>query len=167
MYLVRHPIFCLNNDRHGKRLPQSGHPRFQSRMPLSPKWRIRPKHSSYRIPPLRGLETITSLRRQLSSGFPEHPFTTRKICASHLNLHRRLFIPYPQLSIKWDLIGHVWTRPSQLNMRGTAPSGGLFANTLRYHEKTKTFYAITTWFDIINPPDVSAPHRSHLCLSKL
>jgi len=56
--------------------------------------------------------------------------------------------------IKWEIIGHALNRPSQLNMRGTAPSGGMFAPTLRYYEKTKTFYMIGTWFDIINPPDV-------------
>jgi beta-xylosidase len=36
-------------------------------------------------------------------------------------------------------------------MRGTAPSGGLFAPTLRYNKGY--YYLITTWFDIINPPD--------------
>lgn len=38
-------------------------------------------------------------------------------------------------------------------MRGTAPSGGIFAPTLRYHEEEKTFYMTTTWFDVISPPD--------------
>lgn len=36
-------------------------------------------------------------------------------------------------------------------MRGTAPSGGLFAPTLRYY--AGKIYMITTFFDIINPPD--------------
>ena len=57
-------------------------------------------------------------------------------------------------SIAWELIGHALNRPSQLNMRGTAPSGGIFAPTLRYNKQTETYYMITTWFDIINPPDV-------------
>lgn len=55
--------------------------------------------------------------------------------------------------IKWDVIGHALNRPSQLNMRGTAPSGGIYAPTLRYHASTRTYYLITTWFDIISPPD--------------
>lgn len=55
------------------------------------------------------------------------------------------------LRIKWTNIGHALNRPSQLNMRGTAPSGGIFAPTLRYHDGT--FYMMTTWFDIISPPD--------------
>jgi len=58
-------------------------------------------------------------------------------------------------SIQWDLIGHALNRPSQLNMRGTAPSGGIFAPTLRYHAEEETFYMITTFFDILSPPDVS------------
>ncbi|CAE6350245.1 unnamed protein product [Rhizoctonia solani] len=53
--------------------------------------------------------------------------------------------------IKWTTIGHAFNRPSQLMMRGTAPSGGLFAPTLRYNKGY--YYLITTWFDIINPPD--------------
>lgn len=51
-------------------------------------------------------------------------------------------------------------------MRGTAPSGGLFAPTLRYHEKTKTFYLITTWFDTISPPDVSLNFSVLLLVSR-
>ncbi|CAE6402290.1 hypothetical protein BN14_04884 [Rhizoctonia solani AG-1 IB] len=53
--------------------------------------------------------------------------------------------------IKWTTIGHAFNRPNQLMMRGTAPSGGLFAPTLRYNKGY--YYLITTWFDIINPPD--------------
>ncbi|KAB2569079.1 Non-reducing end alpha-L-arabinofuranosidase BoGH43B [Lasiodiplodia theobromae] len=53
--------------------------------------------------------------------------------------------------IQWETIGHALNRPSQLNLRGTAPSGGIFAPTLRH--VNGTFYLITTLFDIINPPD--------------
>ncbi|KAK1998116.1 family 43 glycosyl hydrolase [Colletotrichum falcatum] len=53
--------------------------------------------------------------------------------------------------VKWENIGHALTRPSQLNLRGTAPSGGIFAPTLRHHDGI--FYLIDTAFDIINPPD--------------
>ncbi|PVF95824.1 hypothetical protein CPB86DRAFT_557116 [Serendipita vermifera] len=55
--------------------------------------------------------------------------------------------------IKWEVIGHALNRPSQLDLRGTAPSGGVFAPTLRYNERTNTFYMVTTVFHIINPPD--------------
>ncbi|ELU43547.1 beta-xylosidase [Rhizoctonia solani AG-1 IA] len=36
--------------------------------------------------------------------------------------------------IKWTTIGHAFNRPNQLMMRGTAPSGGIFAPTLRYNK---------------------------------
>ncbi|KAI0048551.1 glycoside hydrolase family 43 protein [Auriscalpium vulgare] len=55
--------------------------------------------------------------------------------------------------IKWTVVSHAYNRPSQLMMRGTAPSGGIYAPTLRYHAQTQTYYCITTWFDIISPPD--------------
>ncbi|KAH6695488.1 family 43 glycosyl hydrolase [Plectosphaerella plurivora] len=53
--------------------------------------------------------------------------------------------------IKWDHIGHALTRPSQLPLRGTAPSGGNFAPTIRYNNGT--YYVIGTIFDVISPPD--------------
>ncbi|TID04989.1 Non-reducing end alpha-L-arabinofuranosidase BoGH43A [Colletotrichum higginsianum] len=53
--------------------------------------------------------------------------------------------------VKWENIGHALSRPSQLNLRGTAPSGGIFAPTLRHHDGT--FYLIDTVFDLISPPD--------------
>ncbi|KAI5791898.1 glycosyl hydrolase [Geopyxis carbonaria] len=62
--------------------------------------------------------------------------------------------------IEWDLIGHVLNRPSQLNLRGTAPSGGVFAPTLRYHEKEHMWYCIGTVFDVISPPDITHTPRS-------
>ncbi|KAJ5726638.1 uncharacterized protein N7483_007995 [Penicillium malachiteum] len=36
--------------------------------------------------------------------------------------------------LQWELIGHVITRHSQINMRTTEPSGGLWAPTIRYHK---------------------------------
>ncbi|KAJ5658926.1 hypothetical protein N7507_005377 [Penicillium longicatenatum] len=36
--------------------------------------------------------------------------------------------------LQWKLIGHVITRHSQLNMRTTEPSGGLWAPTIRYNK---------------------------------
>ena len=41
-------------------------------------------------------------------------------------------------------LGHALSRPSQLDMRTTEPSGGIFAPTLRYHEKRKRFYMTTS-----------------------
>ncbi|TDZ20872.1 Non-reducing end alpha-L-arabinofuranosidase BoGH43A [Colletotrichum orbiculare MAFF 240422] len=53
--------------------------------------------------------------------------------------------------VRWENIGHALSRPSQLNLRGTAPSGGIFAPTLRFHDGV--FYLVDTAFDVINPPD--------------
>ncbi|KAF6836437.1 xylan -beta-xylosidase [Colletotrichum plurivorum] len=53
--------------------------------------------------------------------------------------------------VKWENIGHALNRPSQLNLRGNAPSGGIFAPTLRHHDGI--FYLIDTVFDVISPPD--------------
>lgn len=36
--------------------------------------------------------------------------------------------------IDWKRIGHVLTRPSQLNLRTVESSGGVYAPTLRYHK---------------------------------
>lgn len=44
--------------------------------------------------------------------------------------------------INWKQIGHCLTRESQLNLKSCAPSGGIYAPTIRYHEGT--FYMITT-----------------------
>ncbi|KAL2214446.1 family 43 glycosyl hydrolase [Sarocladium strictum] len=53
--------------------------------------------------------------------------------------------------VEWEVIGHAHSRASQLNLRGTAPSGGNFAPTLRYNNGT--FYLIGTIFYAISPPD--------------
>ncbi|KAG7116139.1 Non-reducing end alpha-L-arabinofuranosidase BoGH43A like protein [Verticillium longisporum] len=53
--------------------------------------------------------------------------------------------------VKWEQIGHALSRPSQLPLRGTAPSGGVFAPTIRYHDGI--YYVTTTIFDVISPPD--------------
>lgn len=44
--------------------------------------------------------------------------------------------------VNWQQIGHAIDRPTQLDLDGIRPSGGLFAPTIRYHEGT--FYVINT-----------------------
>ncbi|KAH9874842.1 hypothetical protein J1614_004329 [Plenodomus biglobosus] len=51
--------------------------------------------------------------------------------------------------IKWDLIGHALTRPSQLDIKTPEPGGGVWATTIRYHEGS--FYIITNCFDRYRP----------------
>lgn len=63
----------------------------------------------------------------------------------------------------WRQIGHVLTRPSQLDLDGVRASGGLYAPTLRYHQGT--FYVINTMIDggarsgnfIVTAPDILGP----------
>jgi xylan 1,4-beta-xylosidase len=47
--------------------------------------------------------------------------------------------------VNWRQIGYVLDRPSQLNLDGVRPSGGIYAPTLRYHHGI--FYMITTNVD--------------------
>jgi alpha-N-arabinofuranosidase len=47
--------------------------------------------------------------------------------------------------VHWRQIGHVLDRPSQLDLDGIRPSGGLYAPTIRYYEGT--FYVINTLVD--------------------
>lgn len=44
--------------------------------------------------------------------------------------------------VNWRQLGHVLSRPSQLDLDGLLPSKGIWAPTIRYHEGT--FYVITT-----------------------
>jgi xylan 1,4-beta-xylosidase len=48
---------------------------------------------------------------------------------------------------KWEQIGHVLDRPSQLNVSEARPSAGIFAPTLRHHDGR--LWMITT--NIANP----------------
>ncbi|MBN1429997.1 MAG: glycoside hydrolase family 43 protein [Anaerolineae bacterium] len=65
--------------------------------------------------------------------------------------------------VNWHQIGHVLTRPSQLNLDGIRPSGGLYAPTIRYHQGT--FYVINTLVDgkkehgnfIVTAPAIEGP----------
>ena len=47
--------------------------------------------------------------------------------------------------VHWRQIGHVLDRPSQLDLDGIRPSGGLYAPTIRVHQGT--FYVINTLVD--------------------
>ncbi len=47
--------------------------------------------------------------------------------------------------VHWQQIGHILSRPSQLNLDAVAPSSGIFAATIRWHDGI--FYVITTLSD--------------------
>ena len=65
--------------------------------------------------------------------------------------------------VHWRQIGHVLTRPSQLNLDGVRASGGLYAPTIRHHQGT--FYVINTLVDgkkekgnfIVTAPSIEGP----------
>jgi xylan 1,4-beta-xylosidase len=65
--------------------------------------------------------------------------------------------------VHWHPIGHVLTRPSQLDLDGIRPSGGLYAPTIRHHKGT--FYVINTLVDgkkekgnfIVTAPSIEGP----------
>jgi len=44
--------------------------------------------------------------------------------------------------VNWKLIGHVLNRPEQLNLSGFAPSDGIYAPTIRFHNGL--FYVVTS-----------------------
>lgn len=46
--------------------------------------------------------------------------------------------------VNWTQIGHVLDRESQLPLSGQGVSGGIYAPDIKYNEKNKTFYMITT-----------------------
>jgi len=52
--------------------------------------------------------------------------------------------------VHWRQIGHVMNRPSQLNLDGIRPSGGLYAPTIRYHRGA--FYVINTFEFTVGEP---------------
>ncbi len=57
--------------------------------------------------------------------------------------------------VHWRQIGHVLNRPSQLNLDGLAPSRGLHAPTIRYHQGQ--FYVINT---LVSEPKTDPSGRS-------
>jgi xylan 1,4-beta-xylosidase len=65
--------------------------------------------------------------------------------------------------VHWRPVGHVLTRPSQLNLDGIRASAGLYAPTIRHH--AGTFYVINTLIDgagekgnfIVTAPAVEGP----------
>lgn len=52
--------------------------------------------------------------------------------------------------VHWRQIGHCLDRPDQLDLDGLNCSKGIYASTIRYHEKQDKFYMVTTL--VKNPP---------------
>ncbi|KDQ06841.1 glycoside hydrolase family 43 protein [Botryobasidium botryosum FD-172 SS1] len=102
------------------------------------------------------VSTVIAFQNPIIPGFNPDPSIIRVnddyfLATSSFEYFPGIPIYHSKDLIDWEVIGHALSRPSQLHMRGTAPSGGMFAPTLRYHENR--IYMISTWFDIISPPD--------------
>jgi xylan 1,4-beta-xylosidase len=92
----------------------------------------------------------TTLKNPILPGFYPDPSLCR--VGEDYYLVNSTFEYFPGLPIfhsrdlvHWRQIGHALNRPSQLNLDGIRPSGGLFAPTIRYHQGT--FYVINTLID--------------------
>lgn len=62
--------------------------------------------------------------------------------------------------VNWRQLGHVLDRPSQLDLDGVRPSGGVYAATIRHHDGL--FYVVTTLVDgrgnfIVTAADPAGP----------
>lgn len=60
--------------------------------------------------------------------------------------------------VNWEMIGHVLSRPSQLNLDSMACSGGIYAPTIRYNKGV--FYMITT---LANVKIKGVPRGNFIC----
>ena len=86
----------------------------------------------------------------IAAGFYPDPSITRKgddyyMVHSSFSYAPGVPILHSRDLVNWQLIGHVLTRPSQMDFKGLGISRGIFAPTLRYHDGV--FYMITTAVD--------------------
>ncbi|MDR1074111.1 MAG: glycoside hydrolase family 43 protein [Treponema sp.] len=85
-------------------------------------------------------------------GFYPDPAVCRKGDDFFLTLSS--FSYYPGVPIfhskdltRWESLGHVLNRPSQLNLDGIRLNGGIYAPSIAYNKYNDTFYLITTCVD--------------------
>ena len=104
---------------------------------------------------------MSTLRNPLLPGFYPDPSICKKggdyyLVTSSFEYFPGIPIFHSRDFVHWHQIGHVLTRRSQANLDGLCPSRGIYAATIRYHEKTDTFYVVTTlvgnapYYDNIN-----------------
>lgn len=89
------------------------------------------------------------LHNPLLPGFYPDPSVCRKgddyyMVTSSFEFFPGIPIFHSRDFVHWHQIGHVLTRPSQLNLDHVKPSKGIYAATIRYCEKNQRFYVITT-----------------------
>lgn len=94
------------------------------------------------------LHALTTFRNPIIPGFHPDPSICRVgedyyLVTSSFEWYPGLPIYHSKDLMHWEQIGHVLTRPSQLNLKaGLKHSAGLWAPTIRYHEGV--FYVICT-----------------------
>ncbi|WP_309119658.1 glycoside hydrolase family 43 protein [Paenibacillus sp.] len=93
---------------------------------------------------------MTTFRNPILPGFYPDPSAIRVGEDYYLATSSFEFFPGVPLFhsrdlVHWRQIGHALDRPSQLNLDGIAPSRGIWAPTIRYHDGR--FYMITTFVD--------------------
>ncbi|MEA2169090.1 MAG: xylan 1,4-beta-xylosidase, partial [Solirubrobacteraceae bacterium] len=86
-------------------------------------------------------------QRPILAGFHPDPSVCRAADGYYLVTSSFEYVPgvpiYRSRDLRdWEQVGHVLDRRSQLDVSRAAPSGGIFAPTLRYHDGR--FYLITT-----------------------
>lgn len=92
---------------------------------------------------------MSTLLNPLLPGFYPDPSVCRKGDDYYLVTSSFEFFPgipvfHSRDFVHWHQIGHVLTRKSQARLDDLLPSRGIYAATIRYHEKTDKFYVVTT-----------------------
>lgn len=91
--------------------------------------------------------TLTLPTRPVLAGFHPDPTVCRVGDTYYLACSSFEYAPGVPLFrsddlVTWELVGHALDRPSQLHLDGVAPSGGVYAPTLRHHDGR--FWLVTT-----------------------
>lgn len=95
------------------------------------------------------IDHATQYLNPILAGFYPDPAICRKGDTYYLVNSSFSFFPGVPLFesndlVNWKQTGHVLDRPSQLPLEGQGVSGGIFAPDIKYNERNKTFYMLTT-----------------------
>lgn len=89
------------------------------------------------------------LRNPLLPGFYPDPSVCRRgedyyLVTSTFEYFPGIPVFHSRDFVHWHQIGHVLSRPDQLNLDGIQPSKGIYASSIFYNEERRRFYVITT-----------------------
>ncbi|KAJ5661448.1 uncharacterized protein N7477_009064 [Penicillium maclennaniae] len=99
-------------------------------------------------------DKIMSFTNPIIPGFNPDPSIIRVDCDFFLVTSTFEYFPGAPIYhshdlIQWNLIGHAFTRPSQLQIHTPEPGGGVWATTIRYHQGV--FYIVAASFQRYRP----------------